>query len=155
MNSFQDDEQGEQITRVFESCELEAYWDPNGKVWTIGWGHTGPEVHAGLVWTQEQADKALEADRATALRCVNHLVTVELTQPEFDALVDFTFNLGCGRLESSTALKLLNAGDYHGAAAQLNLWDKSGGKVLAGLLRRRQAETELFESGDSSAGRQV
>ena len=153
--AMQDDAAGENLTKSFESCSLEAYWDPDGKCWTIGWGHTGPEVVEGLIWTQVMADAVLDADRAQAIACVNRHVTVKLTQTEFDALVDFTFNLGCGAFRDSTMLKLLNAGDYSGAAAQFDLWDNAGGKVMAGLLRRRQAETDLFESGDTSSGVQV
>lgn len=136
-------------TRNFESCELEAYWDTNGKVWTIGWGHTGPEVTQGLAWTQEQADAAQENDIRAAAATVNTQVTVPLTQPEFDALVDFTYNVGCGAFASSTLLNLLNQGDYQGAAEQINRWDHSGGQVLAGLLRRREAETAEFEGSAS------
>lgn len=153
--NMQDDLEGEQLTERFESCELEAYWDPNGRVWTIGWGHTGPEVMHGLVWTQEQADAILMEDRANAVRCVNFSVNVPLTQPEFRALVDFVFNAGRGAFVGSTMLRLLNSGDYAGAAAQFDLWDHSGGKVMAGLLRRRQAETEEFNTPDTSAGSMV
>jgi len=153
--NMQDDLTGEQLTEQFESCELEAYWDPNGKVWTIGWGHTGPEVVQGLVWTQAEADATLLADRQHAVKCINAEVDVPLTQNEFRALVDFVFNAGCKAFRDSTLLKLLNHGDYHGAAAELDKWDHSGGKVLAGLLRRRQAETDLFKTPDSSSGSQV
>lgn len=134
---------GEQLTEQFEQCRLTAYQDSKG-VWTIGWGHTGPDVYEGLVWTQEQADAALLRDVQSAVSCVNCHVNVPLTQHEFDALVDFTFNVGCGAFAGSTLLKLLNAGDYHGAAGQFERWDKCGGKVLAGLLRRRIAEENEF-----------
>jgi lysozyme len=136
---------GEHVTQAFESCRLTAYRDIKG-VLTIGWGHTGTEVVEGLVWTQEQADAQLVQDMAVAVRDVNRLVTVPVTQNEFDALVDFTFNAGGGAFAGSTLLKLLNTGDYQGAAAQFDLWDHASGQVVAGLLRRRLAEKQEFQS---------
>src|SRR5208337_3993530 len=100
---------------------------------TIGWGHTY-DVQLGQVITQEQADAFLLADVQNAVNYVNRLVTIPLTQCEFDALVDFSFNAGCGAFASSTMLKLLNAGDYNGAAAQFDRWVYAGGQVIAGLL---------------------
>ena len=134
------------LIRRFESCCLTAYWDSLGAVWTIGWGHTGPEVHAGLVWTQEQADEALEHDAQAAGLAVMRLVDIQMTQGEFDALTDFVFNEGAGRLASSTLLKLMNGGDIVGAGNQLLRWDWAGGKVVAGLAERRQAELQLWNS---------
>jgi lysozyme len=136
---------GVDLTKRFESCRLTAYQDVKG-VWTIGWGHTGPEVRAGLVWTQAQADDALLADTARAVQDVNTHVTVALTQGEFDALVDFAFNCGNGNLNTSTLLRLLNAGDYANAANEFVKWDHAGGKEVAGLLRRRLAEKAEFQS---------
>jgi lysozyme len=135
---------GESITKQFESCSLTAYQDIKG-VWTIGWGHTGPEVIEGLVWTQAQADAQLLVDIQWAADCVNQSITVALTQPEFDALVDLCFNIGCGNFSGSTLVRLLNRGDYAEAANQFDLWDHAGGQVVAGLLRRRQAETNEFQ----------
>ena len=136
---------GLHLTEQFESCRLVAYQDVRG-VWTIGWGHTGPDVYGGLIITQDQADAWLLQDVQNAVNHINCLVTVQLTQPEFDALVDFCFNVGCGAFAGSTMLKLLNAGDYAGAADQFERWDKSGGQVIAGLLRRRQTEVQEFNS---------
>ncbi|PRP71817.1 lysozyme [Chromobacterium amazonense] len=76
---------------------------------------------------------------------VSRLVKVQLRQNQFDALVSFSYNLGLGSLQSSTLLRLLNAGDYAGAAGQFILWDKAGGKAVPGLLARRQAEQALFK----------
>jgi lysozyme len=132
------------LTEGFESCALTAYRDIGG-IWTIGWGHTGPDVTPGLVWTQEQADAQLQADTDSAQACVNAVVLVALTQPEFDALVDFVFNVGCTAFTSSTMLKWLNRGQYAQAAQQFDLWDHAAGQVVAGLLRRREAETQEFE----------
>jgi len=137
---------GLHLTEQFEGVRLTAYPDPatGGDPWTIGYGHTGPEVHSGMTITQEQAENYLMQDVAKAAADVNAKVTVEITQGEFDALVDFAFNCGCGNLNGSTLLKKLNAGDYEGAAHEFEKWDMAAGKHMAGLLRRRQAEELLF-----------
>ena len=134
---------GLHLTESFEDCRLQAYLDSGG-VPTIGYGHTHG-VAMGMTCTQEQAEQWLQQDVQVAAQAVNRMVTVALTQPEFDALVDFTFNLGTGSLQHSTLLRLLNAGDYKGAAAEFEKWDRAGGKVMAGLLRRRQAEEQMFD----------
>jgi lysozyme len=139
--------EGLALTESFESCRLTAYRDIRG-VLTIGWGHVGPEVVEGLVWTQNQADTQLVMDLGNAERMVNACVTVPLTQGEFDALVDFAFNLGCNAEKGSTLLKLVNTGDMDGAAAQFELWDHASGQVVAGLLRRRIAEEQEFTNGN-------
>jgi lysozyme len=136
---------GTALTEQFESCRLVAYQDIRG-IWTCGWGHTGPEVVEGLVWTQDQADAQLLADVQSAVNCVNGTVTVTLTQDEFDALVDFVFNVGCVAFEESTLLLLLNQGAFQASAEQFARWDHASGKVVAGLLRRREAETAEFKS---------
>jgi lysozyme len=138
---------GNTLTKGFEQCRLTAYQDAVG-VWTIGWGHTGPEVCAGLVWTQAQADTALSNDEHNAVYMVNNLVQVILTQHEFDALVDFVFNVGGGNFRTSTLLTKLNAGDYAGAANEFQKWDHAAGRVLAGLLKRRTEEQNEFNTGD-------
>ena len=139
--------QGLALTESFESCRLTAYQDIKG-IWTIGWGHVGPEVVEGLVWTQNQADTQRVTDLQNAERMVNTCVMVPLTQGEFDALVDFAFNLGTNAERGSTLLKLVNAGDMSGAAAQFQLWDHASGAVVAGLLRRRIAEEQEFTNGN-------
>ncbi|MGA8531869.1 MAG: lysozyme [Acidobacteriaceae bacterium] len=136
------------LTEQFEGCRLTAYQDQTG-VWTIGYGHTGPDVRAGLTITLEEAEALLAKDVSSAAAFVNRIVMVEVTQQEFDALVDFVFNLGVGTFERSTLLRLLNAGEFAAAAAQFALWDRAGGAVVAGLLRRRQAETALFTEGQA------
>jgi len=133
------------LTEQFEGCELTAYQDQAG-VWTIGYGHTGADVYPGLAITQDQASALLAQDVGTAVACVNNVVAVVLNQNQFDALVDFTFNEGTGSLQSSTLLRLLNGGDFAGAAAQFDVWDYAAGAPNAGLLRRRQAETALFNT---------
>lgn len=133
------------LTEQFEGCSLTAYQDQVG-VWTIGYGHTGADVTPGLAITQTQAEELLAKDVLAAARFVNTMVKLELTQCEFDALVDFVFNLGPGNFARSTLLTALNAGDFTRAAAQFECWDRAGGIVVAGLLRRRQAELGLFQN---------
>src|ERR1035438_920758 len=135
--------QGLALTEGFESCRLIAYQDIKG-IWTIGWGHTGPEVVEGLVWTQNQADSQLVMDLQRAERMVNTCVTVDLSQGQFDAMVDFAFNLGCNAEKGSTLLKLVNQGDFAGAANEFEKWDHASGVVVAGLLRRRVADGAAF-----------
>lgn len=132
----------------FEGFRSQAYWDGWGNVWTIGFGHTGSDVHQGQRVTRAEALKILRKDCATAAQAVKDLVDVELTQKQFDALVSFCFNLGGGALAESTLLKLLNRGDYRGAQHQFKRWDHAGGEELPGLLRRREAEAHLFAGGD-------
>ena len=131
------------LTERFEGCRLEAYRDVAG-VLTIGYGHTGPDVYEGQTCTQQQAMAWLILDTQTAVQAVNDLVQIQLNQGEFDALVDFVFNLGIGAFARSTLLRLLNADDIAGAADQFALWDHAGGQVVAGLLRRRLAEKQEF-----------
>lgn len=134
------------VLKYFESCSLSAYPDPatGGAPWTIGWGHTGPEVIPGLVWTQAKADAQLLADLAERELAVSCSVTKTVTQGQFDALVDFVYNLGAGNFDGSTLLKLVNAGDMSGAAAQFARWNRAAGKPMRGLTRRRAAEAALF-----------
>ena len=134
---------GEQLTARFEGCRLQAYPDTGG-VWTIGYGHTHG-VQPGMTCTLGQAQAWLEQDTRAAADAVNGLVTAPLKQPEFDALVDFVFNLGVGAFSRSTLLRDLNAGNLAAAAAQFPLWDHDAGRVLAGLLHRRLAEEMEFE----------
>lgn len=125
-----------------EGLHLTAYQDDVG-VWTIGYGHTRG-VRPGMVITAADAQAYLRSDLNVAERAVNTLVTVDITQNQFDALVDFTFNLGAGDLAGSTLLRRLNDGDYDGAANEFGLWIHAGGKVEPGLVKRRNAEKALF-----------
>ena len=139
---------GLHLTERFEGCRLVAYPDPSsgGDPWTIGYGHTGPEVVEGLEITQEQAEQYIAQDIKQAEANVNAVAHVELTQEEFDALVDFAFNCGCRNLDSSTLMKKLNAGDYEGASHEFIKWDMAAGHHMAGLLKRREAEAAMFIS---------
>jgi lysozyme len=133
------------LTEKFEGLRLTSYQDQVG-VWTIGYGHTGPSTHGGQTITQDQADQLLRSDISAAVTCVNNAVTGAINQNQFDALVDFVFNLGCHALLTSTLLRDVNAGQFAAAAAQFLAWDHAGGVVVPGLLARRQAEAALFSS---------
>jgi lysozyme len=124
---------------------------------TIGYGHRlleGESFPEGI--GEAQAEEMLSRDARAAELAVHRLVRVPLTQGQFDALVDFVFNLGAGRLAESTLLKELNAGRYDAAAEELLRWDHAGSAENAGLKARRQAEFELWHGrraiGDSSVG---
>src|SRR5215469_13147858 len=145
-NNYTYSQNGLALTQKFEGLRLAAYQDQVG-VWTIGYGHTGKDVHPKLTITQEQANNLLMQDVASAVAAVNRLVTVEFNQDGFDALVDFAFNLGNNALAGSTLLRKLNANDLVGACAEFPKWCKAGGKTVAGLLRRRQAEQQIFQRG--------
>ncbi|ATP27520.1 muraminidase [Chromobacterium violaceum] len=134
---------GISLIKQFEGVRLAAYQDMVG-VWTIGYGHTGPDVKAGLAITQQQADQLLAADLEKFETGVRKAVIVPLNANQFSALVSFSYNLGLGNLRSSTLLRLLNKGDYDGAAAQFPRWNRAGGQAVPGLTRRRKAEQALF-----------
>ena len=112
---------------------------------TIGFGHRQApgETYSGGI-SLAQAEKILATDVLLAELAVTRLVRVPLTQGQFDALVDFAFNLGAGRLASSTLLKYLNAGKYDAAAWQLLAWDHAGHEEVPGLKLRREAEFRLW-----------
>lgn len=147
------------LIKRFESCRLTAYPDPGtgGDPWTIGWGHTGPEVHKGMTISQDIADALLLKDVTHAADQAQRAATVQLTQGQFDAFTSLVFNIGPGgpdrdgiiRLRSgapSTFLRKLNAGDTLGASLSMLAWNRAGGRVMEGLNRRRAAERELFLS---------
>lgn len=140
-------DEGFRLIQIMEGCKLKPYKCPANK-WTVGFGHTqiaGVLAKAKIFLTQEQADKLLLYDLEDSENAVRRLVKVELTQGEFDALVSFTFNLGEGRLGSSTLLAKLNAGDKEGAAAEFTKWVMAGQAKLPGLVKRREAEQALFK----------
>ena len=114
-------------------------------MWTQGWGHTGADVKPYAKITIDQAEQLLISDLKRFESCVNKLVKVDINQNEFDALCSFTFNLGCGALEQSTLLKKLNAGnDKEDVASEFGRWVLAGNQKLEGLVRRRDAEAQLF-----------
>ncbi|MNP50611.1 Lysozyme RrrD [compost metagenome] len=130
------------LIKSLEGLRLQAYQDSVG-VWTIGYGATRG-VKPGMSITTEQAERMLLNDVQRFEPEVQRLVTAPLNQNQWDALICFTYNLGVANLESSTLRRLLNAGNYAAAAGQFSRWNKAGGKVLAGLVRRRATERELF-----------
>ena len=133
---------GLDLIRFFEGLELNAYQCAAG-VWTIGYGHT-KDVQEGMTISEARANEMLAEELNEYESYITGLVTVELNQDQFDAMVSWVYNLGVGNLKASTLLKVLNAGDYDGVPAQMMRWNKAGGKVLEGLTKRRQAEADLF-----------
>lgn len=138
---------GINLIKGFEGKRLVAYDDGVG-VWTIGYGTikypNGVRVKKGDTCTEVQAETYLKSDLVKFENAINRLVKVPLNQNQFDALSSFTYNLGETNLSKSTLLKKLNAKDYAGAADQFLVWNRAGGKVLTGLVRRREAERNLF-----------
>ena len=136
--------EGLSLIKKFEGLRLKAY-KCSANVLTIGYGHTGGVKETDKI-TLEEADSLLEKDIAKFEEYVNDNEMVKLNQSQFDALVAWTFNLGPGNLRSSTMLKKLNNGEYESVPFEMRRWNKAGGKTLDGLIRRRQAESLLFES---------
>lgn len=135
-------QKGVSLIKSFEGLRLKSYQDSVG-VWTIGYGTTRG-IGPNMTITNEQAERMLMNDLTRFEPELDRLVTVPLSQSQWDALMSFTYNLGAANLGSSTLLKLLNAKDYAGAAAQFPRWNKAGGQVLAGLTKRRAAEQQMF-----------
>ena len=135
-------ENGIELIKSFEGRRLVAYQDSVG-VWTIGYGHT-KTAHEGRLIIKSTADRLLAEDLVEFEKYIDTLVKVPLTQNQFDALVSWTFNLGPGNLKESTMLRKLNYGDYESVPEEMRRWNKAGGEVLEGLVRRREAEAELF-----------
>jgi len=144
-------DEGIELIKHFEGCELEAYKCAAG-VWTIGYGHT-KDIQEGDKWSQDKADFMLWRELEEEYeQYVHDYVHVPLNQSQFDALVSWTYNLGPANLKASTMLKKLNNGEYEEVPAQMARWNKAtvNGKrtVLEGLTRRRKAEGQLFEGKD-------
>ncbi|KWD05997.1 muraminidase [Burkholderia ubonensis] len=138
--------QGIELIKHFEGLRLARYLDAVGKP-TIGYGHLIlPHERFTRPLTPAEADALLRQDLRSAELSLRKLLRVPVTQQQFDALMSFVFNLGSGRLRSSTLLRYLNAGAPARAADQFLVWNKAGGRPLAGLTRRRQAERALFLS---------
>lgn len=134
---------GYKFTESFETLRLEAYQDPTG-TWTIGWGHTGKDVYPGLKIDEDSATALLHADLSSAQACVNRALKVAVSSNQFDALVDFCFNVGPTDFLGSTLLREVNAANFAAATVQFSRWIHSRGIVLPGLKRRRDAEAQLF-----------
>jgi lysozyme len=135
--------EGFKLLTAFEGCELTAY-DDGGGVCTIGYGHTGDDVYPELTISQTEAEKLLSGDLEKFESYVEDAVEVQLNDNQFSALVCFCFNVGPGGFGGSTLLRLLNNGNYQGAANQFPRWNKVNGEPWLGLTRRRLAERALF-----------
>jgi len=135
-------EEGLALIKKFEGLELNAYKCPAG-VWTIGYGHT-KGVQEGMVISEETANEMLVEELEEYENYIRNMVHCSLSQNQFDALVSWVYNLGSTNLQNSTLLKVLNDWDFDGVPAQIKRWNKAGGKVLDGLVRRREAEALLF-----------
>lgn len=134
---------GLKLTEESEGCRLKAYQDTGG-VWTIGYGHTG-NVRPGTTITQTEAEALLKHDVEYAANFVKQHA-MPCTQGQFDALVDFTFNLGPTQVLHSTLLKYHLAGEHNKAAAEFPKWKFDNGKVIPGLVTRRAKEAALYAS---------
>jgi lysozyme len=150
---------GMDLIKKFEGVRLRPYRCPAG-LWTIGVGSVMypeqlrmkmPERMKFCLkpehfrdFTEEEVDELFRHDLARFERGVSRLINVELEQSKFDALVSFAFNVGLGNLQASTLRSKINRGDIDGAANEFPKWRRAGGKILKGLVRRRQAEQILF-----------
>ena len=137
-------QEGLSLIKRFEGCRLESY-KCSANVLTIGYGHTSGVKETDTI-TQDEADKLLQEDVEQFEKYVDDNVTVKLGQSQFDSLVAWTFNLGVGNLRESTMLKKLNNEDYKSVPSEMKRWNKAGGKTLDGLIRRREAESLLFQN---------
>jgi lysozyme len=131
------------LVKYYEKRKLVAYKCP-ANVWTIGYGETGPDIVQGLTWTIWQAEERLKSSLVKRAEMVDKLVTVPITDNQRAALISFVFNIGYGNFQGSTLLRLLNEGRHGEAAEQFARWNRGGGRVLAGLVTRREDEKELF-----------
>ena len=144
MQNMEISQEGLSLIKKFEGCKLESYQCAAG-VWTIGYGSTSG-VSEGMEISQQRAEALLLEDVAVFEEAVNKAVEVPLEQYEFDALVSWTFNLGPANLNSSTMLKVLNENKKNEVPAQMRRWNKANGETLQGLIRRREAESLLFQN---------
>lgn len=144
---MQTNQAGVDLIKRYEGLELEAYLCP-ANVLTIGYGHTGRDVEAGMTINEAQAEDLLRKDLVRFERAVERLVMVPINDNELSALVSLTYNIGEGNFSSSSCLRFLNQGDRQEAANRIELWNKArvGGEltVLEGLVRRRASEKALF-----------
>lgn len=131
------------LVKRCEGLRLKAYLCPAG-IPTIGYGATGADIKLGLVWTQEQAEARLQSDLDWFKRGTKKLVP-NLEGYRLDAITDFSFNLGLGRLKASTLRKRLLVEDWEGSYEELRKWVWGGGRKLPGLVIRRELEIELMK----------
>jgi len=139
---------GADLIKEFEGCKLKAY-QCSAKKWTIGYGNTffedGTPVVAGNAITQQKAEQLFEIIANDFSAKVAKLVTAKVSDNQFGALVSFAYNCGVNNLQKSTLLKKVNANpNDQSIKAEFLKWNKAGGNVLAGLTRRREAESKLY-----------
>lgn len=145
---------GVNLIKQFEGLRLTAYQDVSG-VWTIGYGWThavnGRPISKGVTITNAQAEELLITGLQSYVSGVNAVLTRDATQNQFDAMVSLCYNIGVSGFQSSTLVKYFNQGNISGASAQFLVWNKSGGRVVQGLVNRRIKERALFDSASGSA----
>ena len=134
------------LIKEFEGCKLKAYLCPAG-IWTVGYGHTGDDVHDGLTLDQAEADMLLRIDVAQFERCVE-TTCPQSTQRQFDAMVSLAYNTGAAAFKRSSVARLHKAGRYPEAQQAFALWNKAGGKVINGLVTRRAREADRYDDDD-------
>jgi lysozyme len=122
-----------------EGSRSRSYKDTKG-IWTIGVGHTGPEVKQGLVWSDDQVMEQLRKDVAITEQCLNDCVQVGLAQNQIDALCSFIFNVGVNAFRRSTMRRVINAGDFKQAAAEFDKWH-----IPPEITSRRNSEKSQFQ----------
>ena len=137
---------GLKLIAGYEGFHSKPYLCPANKQ-TIGYGHLIMPYEKFTEITREEGDALLLKDCEIAEKAVEKLVTAEINQDIFDALVSFAFNVGAGNFEKSSVLKNLNKSDYYNCALSFCLWNKAGGKILQGLINRRAEEQLIFTIG--------
>ena len=146
------DKYGEKLIKQFESCRLTAYKADNAeKYYTIGWGHYGANVKKDMKISKERANELFRNDIRYFETSVNSCLKVKVTQSMFNALVSFTYNVGFSAFKNSTLLKYVNKKQFRKASNEFKKWNKCGGKVLKGLVKRRLLEQTEFERQGLSA----
>lgn len=133
------------LIKKYEGCKLTTYSCPAG-VPTIGYGHTGSDVHKGMVITQEQAEILLDKDIEKVVTQINTVVKVTLNENQMAALISFVFNLGLGNFQHSTLLKKINYKMFDSAAQEFGRWIRAGNQILPGLVARRKEESIIFST---------
>lgn len=134
------------LIKQFEDFRAEAYKCPAG-VWTIGYGTTrinGQPVKAGMTITEDQALQLVQQEVNKLWSQIESILKVKINDNQMNALVDFAYNLGFNALKTSTLMKYVNESQFDKAADEFGRWVYAGGKILLGLVKRREAERQLF-----------
>lgn len=141
-------QKGIDLIKKYEGLSLVAYPDPatKGAPWTIGYGHTGKDVNPTSKITKEQAETLLDQDVQKIAKIVDNVITAKITDDQFSALISLAFNIGPYNFVKSTLVSTLNTNDFVGTAKEILRWNKADGKVMAGLVKRRNDEKTLFMS---------